>query len=115
MFRTLTSWLKAATRKPPAARNPATAKARLGMLRLEDRANPVVIGNAIHGEPYNLPALYETGVVQVGGPAGRGTGTLLSTGRHVLTASHVLTDSAGMVDQPSLTIRFEAADHSPVD
>jgi len=78
-------------------RDTATAtklnRAKLGMQQLEDRLTPIIGAAAMLANgTFPLPAADTawTGVVRVDAPNGWGSGTLLSTGRHILTAAHVI-------------------------
>jgi hypothetical protein len=111
------NWLKTLTRRPARTARPRPPKtpARLEVERMEDRLAPVV------GAYTPLPAVPASafdGVVQVNG----GTGSLLSSGRHILTAAHVV-DVAnidlnadgkadvgnGIVDSQRFAVQFDTA------
>jgi Ca2+-binding RTX toxin-like protein len=49
----------------------------------------------------------ETGVVMLESDEGSCTGTLLSTGRHILTAAHCVTDDRGAMNTDSMDVTFE--------
>lgn len=86
--------------KPPRGR---------GFESLEDR-RLFVVGAFSQLAP--LPAIIDSGVVQLTQNLGGGntrlcSGTLLSTGRHILTAAHCLTNSRGVIDSASTTVTFQ--------
>src|SRR5262249_37729163 len=70
---------------------------------LETRLVPVV--GATSWAPTVARGAGFDGVVRIIEPGC--TGNLLTTGRHILTAAHCLTDNSGVIDQPSVTVRFE--------
>jgi hypothetical protein len=88
-------------------RNKSTSQnTDLEFQKLEDR-NLLALG-AFDIPEAILPGTFD-GVVSVGGFC---TGTLLSTGRHVLTAGHCVTDGAGNIDKSNFSIRFDVPGNS---
>ena len=72
---------------------------------LEPRLTPVV--GAFAPAPEAGTGVGFDGVVQVFAGDSLGTGTVLSTGRHVITAAHVLDDDGDHVPDGPVTVRFE--------
>jgi Ca2+-binding RTX toxin-like protein len=104
MFRTMTSWLRGRNRTHTQAK--ASRQTRLAVHQLEDRFMPVVGAFAIP-DPI-LPGAGFDGVVQVGTATGSGSGSLLSTGRHILTAAHVVSGASSVTVTFALPGRTES-------
>lgn len=78
---------------------------RRGPEQLETRIVPVV--GAFSIPPPVNPGTGFDGVAMLNSAVAGCTGTLMSSGRHVLTAAHCLTDDNGLVDAPSYSVTFQ--------
>ncbi len=94
---------EAVPRRARSSRDPRRDKRlRTALEVLEDRLAPVIgaLGRPIpvvigSSDPLMASGTNSSGIVQVLGPGGSGSGALLATGRDILTAAHVVTGNGG--------------------
>lgn len=108
-------WTSLFSRRTPKAARKANKPniLRPKLEALEDRLTPVV--NAAASFPATIgPAAGFDGVVQITSPTpdptrtALGTGTLLSSGRHILTAAHIVDNNGDRTVEPGThTVRFD--------